>query len=366
MNKNRNYAFDPDYAVPPGRTLEEVIESLGMTQKELAIRTGLTEQSIIRILNGEQPITYDTATKLEMVTAVPARMWNNLEMQYREQLSKLKFKQQLQEHDTWLKDLPLYDLKKRRILPETENRSEMVQEALKFYGVSSVEAWKELWCNPKVAARRSSCFESLPGPASAWIRLGELQAQQIECAPFNASKFTEALQTIRSMTTKKPEEFIPSMRTLTSEAGVVLALVPKCKKVPWNGASKWLSPEKALLVLNLRGKGEDIFWFSFFHEAYHILQGKKKQLYIADDSSTDPEEKKADAFAANMLIPNTYNQRIASITTKAEVIAIANELEVSPGIVAGRYRHLTKRWSFFKDLTKSFSWEEKGELNAGT
>lgn len=359
MNKNCTYTFDPDYAVPPGQTLKEVIEGLGMTQKELAIRTGLTEQSIIRILNGEQPISYDTATKLEMVTAVPARMWNNLEMLYREQLSKLKFKQQLEEHDIWLKRIPVYDLKERGILPETENRSEMVQETLRFYGVSSVEAWEELWSDPKVAARRSSCFESLPGPASAWIRIGELQAQEIECAPFNAVKFTEALQTIRLLTTKEPEVFIPLMRTLSSEAGVALALVPKCKKIPWNGASKWLSPEKALIVLNLRGKGEDIFWFSFFHEAYHILQGKKKQLYIADDSSADPEEKKADAFAANLLIPNAYNQRIASITTKAEVIDLANELDISPGLVAGRYRHLTKKWSFFQDLTKSFSWEEK-------
>ena len=359
MNKNRNYAFDPDYAVPPGQTLEEVIESLGMTQKELALRTGLTEQSIIRILSGEQAISYDTATKLEMVTAVPARMWNNLEMLYREQLSKLKFKQQLQEHDSWLSTIPIKDLKERGILPETDDRLELVQETLRFYGVSSVEAWQELWNSPKVAARRSNCFESLPGPASAWIRLGELQAQEIECAPFNASKFAEALQTIQTLTIRKPEEFCPLLNALCSEAGVALALVPKCKKVPWNGASKWLTPEKALIVLNIRGKGEDIFWFSFFHEAYHILQGKKKQLYIADNSGIDHEEIQADTFAANMLIPKKYNQRIADMTTKAEIIHLANELGISPGIVAGRYRHLTKKWHFFKEITKSFAWETK-------
>jgi len=359
MNNKNKYTFDPDYAVPPGQTLEEVIESLGMTQKELALRTGLTEQSIIRILSGEQPITYDTAIKLEMVTAVPARMWNNLEMLYREQLSKLKFKQKLQEHDTWLSIIPIKDLMDRGILPKTDDRSELVQETLRFYGVTSIETWQDVWSDPKVAARRSSCFESLPGPASAWIRMGELQAQEVECAPFTTSKFSEALQTIRTLTVREPEEFCPLMNTLCSEAGVALALVPKCKKVPWNGASKWLTPEKALIVLNIRGKGEDIFWFSFFHEAYHILQGKKKHLYIADNSSTDPEEIQADAFAANMLIPKKHNQRIASMTTKAEVVSLANELGISPGIVAGRYRHLTKKWQFFKELTKSFAWETK-------
>lgn len=357
MNTKNRYNFDPDYAVPPGQTLEEVLENLGMAQKELALRTGLTEQSILRILSGEQPITYDTATKLEMVTAVPSRMWNNLEMLYREQLSKLKFKQQLQEHASWLATIPIQELKERGILPDTDDQAELVQETLRFYGVSSVDAWQGLWSTPKVAARRSSCFESLLGPASAWIRMGELQAQEVACPPFSASKFTEAVHVIKKFTIQEPEEFTPLMSALCRDAGVALALVPKCKKVPWNGASKWLTSEKALIVLNLRGKGEDIFWFSFFHEAYHILQGKKKQLYIADNSKTDPEEIKADAFAANILIPKKYNDRIVAMTTKAEIVKLAAELGISAGIVAGRYRYLTNKWEYFKDLTKSFVWK---------
>jgi plasmid maintenance system antidote protein VapI len=58
-------------------------------QKELATRTDLTEQTIVRIINGIQPIALETANRLEMVTGVPARMWNNLEIQYQGQLSKL-------------------------------------------------------------------------------------------------------------------------------------------------------------------------------------------------------------------------------------------------------------------------------------
>ena len=65
--------------------MERGVENLSMTQKELVMRTGLTEQMIIRILKGTQPITFETANRLEMVTGVSARMWNNLEMQYRKQ-----------------------------------------------------------------------------------------------------------------------------------------------------------------------------------------------------------------------------------------------------------------------------------------
>ena len=80
----KKYGFSPDYAIPPGETLKETIEFMGMSQKELSKRTGLTVQSINRMYNGDQPINYETANKLEFVTGVPARFWNNLESKYRE------------------------------------------------------------------------------------------------------------------------------------------------------------------------------------------------------------------------------------------------------------------------------------------
>jgi len=352
----RKFEYAPDYAVAPGSTLSEVIESLDMTQKDLATRTGLTEQTIVRILKGEQPITFETANRLELVTGIPARMWNNLEMQYREQLSKIVQQKELERGIDWLKGIPTKELIVRSVIPDVKDKVSLLQETLRFYGVSSVDAWQKLWSDPKVAARRSDCFKTDPGAASAWIRLGELQAQQMECAPFNKRKFEKAVQVIRKLTTESPEVFLDEMRRLCAEAGVALVLVREFRNVPWNGASKWLSSRKSMILLNLRGKGEDIFWFSFFHEADHILHGKKMRLYIAEKNSTDPEEKKADRFASETLIPEKFNSQIAAITTKDEVQRFAEFLDVCPGIVAGRFRHLTKKWNHFKDLTRTFNW----------
>ena len=89
MKAKRKYKFEPDYTVPPGITIKEVMQSLDMTQREFATRTGLTVQSLMRIFKGEEPISYKTAESLEMVTGTPARFWNNLEMQYQKQVAKL-------------------------------------------------------------------------------------------------------------------------------------------------------------------------------------------------------------------------------------------------------------------------------------
>ena len=96
LTVKKRYEFEPDYAISLGETLKETMESLDMGQKELAVRTGLTVQTLNRIMKGDQPVSYETANKLELATGVPARFWNNLEAQYREQLAKIKERKQLE------------------------------------------------------------------------------------------------------------------------------------------------------------------------------------------------------------------------------------------------------------------------------
>ncbi|MCX6555898.1 MAG: ImmA/IrrE family metallo-endopeptidase [Candidatus Aminicenantes bacterium] len=357
MSIKKQLRFEPDYAVPPGVSLQEVSKSLGMGQKELALRTSLTVQTLNRIYKGVQPITYETANRLELVTGVPARFWNNLESQYREQLERIEEKERLVEGLEWLKKIPLKELLKRKVVQGQKDSVLQLREVLTFYGVSSVEAWKEIWERPAVAARRSQCFNTDSGSASAWIRIGELKAQRINCQAYDKAKFETALREIRSLTCKEPDAFEPKMQRLCADAGVALALVKEMPKVPWNGATKWLTPTKAMIILCLRGKGEDRFWFSFFHEAGHVLHDSKKDLLINDGSTDDPRELIANDFAKEFLIPGEFDSRIIHAKTDTELIRIAKELNISRGIVAGRYQFLTKKWNFHKHLIRKFSWD---------
>lgn len=352
----KKYKFKPDYAISPGDTLLEVMESLEMTKKDLAVRTGLTEQTLIRIFKGEQPISYETANRLELVTQVPARFWNNLEVQYQEQKAKIEERRRLESEIEWLKTIPTKELVERGFVESATDKVVLLRKTLSFYGVSSVHAWKEVWETPAVAARRSECFESRPGDASAWIRQGELQAHEMKSAPYDKNLFKSALQKIRPLSRERAEVFEPEMKRLCAEAGVTVALVREMKKVPWNGATRWLTPKKAMILLSLRGKGEDKFWFSFFHEAGHVLNDNKKELLINNGSHKDPREKRADKFAAEILIPSRFNAVIQKIRSKAEIINLANELDIAPGIVAGRYQFLTKKWNFFNDLIRKLKW----------
>lgn len=78
------FPFDPDYVTKPGDVLLETTEGLGMTQKELAARTGFTAKHINQLIRGVARISPETALRLEKVTGVPASFWNHLETKYQE------------------------------------------------------------------------------------------------------------------------------------------------------------------------------------------------------------------------------------------------------------------------------------------
>ena len=203
-----------------------------------------------------------------------------------------------------------------------------------FFGLLNGEAWPKFWDNA-VAARRSAKHQTDLLAAAVWIRQGERLANAMACTGYDADKFKMALREIRGITNASPGDFIPAIIDLCAQAGVAVALVPELPKVPWNGATKWFRSNKALIILSLRGKSEDKFWFSFFHEASHVLHDAKGQLHYADESD-DPVELGADKWAAEYLIPAKFNDRIA---------------------VARSYRNWPKLWTDLMTVTIHPAWE---------
>ncbi len=81
--------YVPDKVQWPGKTLKETLSHLDMNQAMLADLANCSLKTISAIIHGKAAITPETALQFERVFAVPARFWNNLERQYREQLAHM-------------------------------------------------------------------------------------------------------------------------------------------------------------------------------------------------------------------------------------------------------------------------------------
>jgi addiction module HigA family antidote len=351
---------DPNIAIniPPGETLKENMEFLNYSVRDFAKSLEVTEQTLHRIFSGKQPISYETAHKLEMVTGTPSSFWNALEAQYRDNLIIKEEMEEFQRQAGWLEEIPVKELVARKAIENTKDIPTRFKSALRFFKVSSVSAWREIWEKPLLAARRSCSAQSKIGHVAAWVRLGEMAGESLNCAPYDREGFKSLLgDEMQKLTRQDPKVFSSAMVKLCSEVGVALALVPEISKAPLNGATRWITSSKALIVLSIRGKAEDKFWFSFYHEAAHVLNGDgKRQFIISNDDENDPSEQAADKLASDMLIPSNYNAAIKNMTRSSDIISLANHLKISPGIVAGRFRHLTKRWNLHSGLIKKLRW----------
>ena len=156
------YPYQPDYAVSPGTTVRDTLEAKGLSQADLAVRTGLAEKTVSQIINGIAPISYETAEKLEMVLGIPASFWNARERSYREALVKMEESKTLEKDVGWLQDIPLAALIERGCIQKDNDKRSLVRETLRFFGVSSVEAWHNTWRVSCCAISRAGCAGKTP------------------------------------------------------------------------------------------------------------------------------------------------------------------------------------------------------------
>jgi len=362
--------YDPDYVSAPGETLLEVIEELGMSQADLARRTGRPKKTINEIVRTRAAITPETAIQLERVLGIPARFWNNREREYRQYLARREEEAQLRDQVEWLDEFPVKDMIKKGWIQGFDDRVQQLQEMLGFFGVASPEQRSVVWDQFPAAFRKTPAFQSSRGALAAWLRRGEIEAQDIHCQPYSAEVFDQALREARGLTVESPRVFQPTLVHLCAQAGVAVVFVPQLPGGRVSGATRWLSPSKALIQLSLRYKTDGQLWFTFFHEAGHIILHGKRDVFLEEvEGANDArgQEEEANAFAAEFLIPpRELASFLATKRTKSgyfsaqAVQAFAARLGIAPGVVVGRLQHDEHLpYSHLNHLKRRLRWAER-------
>jgi HTH-type transcriptional regulator / antitoxin HigA len=362
VSKTIQNEYQPDHVSPPGDTLAEVLESLNMTQSELAERAGRPLKTINEIIKGKTALTPETALQLEKVLNIRASFWNNREKHYRTFLAAQAEKERLEANLDWLKKIPVKQMMDLGWIPKVKDKIGRLHLLLGFFSVAGPEQWKQVWTKPLVAYRESRVYKTKLGALSSWLRKGEVEAQKIDCAEFNKTFFKKALVNVRQLVKEKdPGVFIPELERICAECGVAVVFIPQLKGMRQSGATYWPSAKKAVIQLSGRYKTNDHLWFTFFHEAGHILLHKK--LFIIEGlNAQDETEKEADRFACDYLIPKSLYRNFTKIHSpkKSDILEFAKEVDIDPAIIVGRLQH-EKRISFatkLNELKTSYQWEE--------
>lgn len=345
MPDARANQYAPDYVTPPGATLDDTLRSLGMSQRDLALRTGRPVKTINEIIRGKAAITSETALQLERVLGISAGFWSNRERVYRESLARQKDEERLQSVVGWLKSMPVKELVSLGWITGYNDAVAQLRELLGFFGVTSPEHYdkvkEQLFAGARVAFRKSQAYKADSDAIMAWLRMGEMRARKIGCEPFDAGDFEQALIDIRSLTHTEPAVFQKELVQRCSECGVAVVFVRELSKTRTSGATRWLTPHKALIQLSLRYKSDDMLWFSFFHEAAHVLLHGKRSLFLEQRPEDPKVEAEANGFAQDILIPKSALSEFVreGNFSAAAMKAFADGIGIAPGLVVGRLQH---------------------------
>ncbi|WP_375458348.1 ImmA/IrrE family metallo-endopeptidase [uncultured Enterovirga sp.] len=365
INPVRAEAFEPEWAEPPGTTIRAILHARSISKEALAHFLGADVQTVQRLLLGVEALDENIAIRLSECLGSSRTFWMAREAEYRSDIVRVQQRNTASDPEFWVKQFPSREMATLGWIGQFRSRTEAADRCLAFFGVPDVPTWQARYAGTIAAAafRISGSTKKDPGAVIAWLRWAELAASRVHCDSWDASVFRERLRIARRLTWQKdPRSFIPKLRLLCAEAGVALVVARTPKGCPASGATHFLSPEKAMLVLSFRYRSDDQFWFTFFHEAAHLLLHRPGTLFLegGDSDASTSEEREANDFAASVLVPPAHQDELLSICDNLDsILRFASRAGVAPGLIVGQLQHkgLLGR-DRLNRLKRRYSWDQ--------
>ena len=357
--------FQPNWYSPPGATISDMLSERKISVADFASQIGISHQMANGLLVGEAVLDTELAIKLQTTFGGSTSFWLKRESLYREDLARFTETKEREANVAWLATLPLSDMRKLGWLStESRSKEEKIEACFNFFGVPDLGAWRKRYVAmiDQAAFRTSTNLESNLSSVAAWLRRGELMAESTRTKTWSAEKFRKALPAIRSLTREKDVSiFLPKLKNICADCGVALSIVKTPKGCAASGATRFLSDSKALMLLSFRHLSDDQFWFTFFHEAAHLILHGKNVLFIEDDGDgLSREEQEANEFAARILIPIEAQEELRLVKTgMRDIVRFSRKLGVSPGIVVGQLQHCGRLAPRQRNtLKRRFAWKD--------
>lgn len=356
----RSNEFFPAWASPPGETARVLATKKNLQPDDLAKALGMRRDDLSQFFKGEMAITAARAKGLAGIVGASVSFWLARESQYRRDIKALQ-----DDSRQWVTSLPFADMARYGWLNPAATTGEKLRNALEFFEVNTVDEWRDTWLTDRTgitAYRTSPVFTAQSASVAAWLRQGERAAAELSVGTWSRDCFQRLLPALKSLTrVQEPAVFIPLLQKRCATCGVAVVIVRSPKGCPASGATR-VKNGMAILQLSVRYLRDDSFWFTFFHEAGHLVLHEDRLFLEWSDRHelNNEEEAAADNFAGQMLIPPSEEASLRALSLDhRSIMRFAKSLSISPGIVVGQLQHRgLVRHDKLNFLKKRYSWAE--------
>lgn len=346
-------SFAPNWVSAPGNTIVDILEERRISIEKFCQIIDEKKNTIDDLISGNYRINQPLASKLKSSLGFSEEFWI--------QRDKIYFERNAELESEWIRGLPVSEMKKRGLI---NNTNKLLDSCFNFFGISSLSEWNSKYQTQinSLAFRKSSTFETDLFSIAVWVRQAEILTKNYKIAKWNKNLFeSKLISEIKPLIKiKSPRDFLPKLIKICAECGVKLAIVPSLGKNRASGAVKFLG-EHALMILSFRHLTDDHFWFTFFHEAGHLILHSTSKLRVdSDHLAYDEEEHEANLFAEACLIPYDIQDELSSLgSNKRRIISFSMKAGISPGIVVGQmqFKEIIS-FNYLNSYKRRYIWDD--------
>lgn len=275
-------------AIPPGFTIKEQLINRNMNQKEFAIRMGMSQKHISRLINGEVQLTIDVALRLESVLGVDAKFWCNLESIYREKIARIE------EEKNMIADLELIELfpydyiSEHNWVIETQNKVDRVNYLRKYFEVYQLSILKNnMLLNNRIHFNKykedKDMYELL-----TWIQKVKLEGRNLETKKINIKAMMKNLPHINRLFDLSIEDACKELQKEFINYGIAVVYMPRMDKILQPNISFY--DGKKIVMGVVQNKDKVDFRYRFLKEIAYISLGCLDKDVISKEDEDRVEE----------------------------------------------------------------------------
>ena len=349
-------------AIHPGSILKEEIIERGISQKDLAKGIGMQPSHLNEIIKGKRSINKQVADKLEEVLGIPSIDWINFQIRFdydtnqgeARQIAETAAYGEYQEYNR------VFDVK-------------ILTSRLGFHSSrcsSNVSFLKESIMLPEPARfqgqvsglfKKSDRVGKDPRKIMTWILLAKYFAYSSSFSGvYDESKLDELIPKI-SLVLHSNDNTLDRLKETFAKYGILFGVVKKVDGAAIDGYS-FIHKGCPCIVVTTRFDRIDNLAFSVMHELAHIKNhvNEEFRVNLADYDHESHEEKVANAFAANALIPDAEWKKVPKVHLSPSNIQRictnwAESNSYNKWLALGRISHETGMYKFKSDSTRRIS-----------
>ncbi len=359
----RSESSTPWMATHPGTIIKYELEERKLSQKDFAVLIGMQKSHVSELIKGKRPITKAIADKIEEKLGISAISLINLQTQYEYDVKAIE--QKGIEEQKALNVLKLYDeiFDVKAVIKRAGSIYNTGLEKLRYLReVCQLDKPAELKLEVAGMFKKSAKTGQDARMLMTWKIVAENKArtQQVNGTFDRAeekiviSKLTQALH--------NNHEVENTVKTILSNYGIAFCIEDKVERASVDGYS-YLEGGIPYIILTKRYNRIDNFAFALMHEIGHIYRHysddnkENCKLNIPDYDNESIEEREANEYAANALIPNQEWKNAPKVRVNPMVIqrkytAWAEEKGMNKWIVLGRISYETGMYKFKSDETR--------------